>query len=132
MSKSVKFDVNGKEYTIQKMGAIRSLGLATKISKIVEPLVKGGDLETVNLASILLGAMGNPEVPKLIQELTAGKGSDAVVYYDGMSVDFDSHYADFPEDLLPVLAQSLKENVMSFFPASALTTLIEILAPQDQ
>lgn len=131
--KTINFEVNGKEYVLNKMGAIQSLTLATKISKIAEPVISGQSSEDVNIAAILLGAMSNPEVPKIIQELTSGTGNkdNSPVYYDGMAVNFDKHYAEFPDDLLPVLAFSLRENVMSFFPPSALTTLIETLTGQE-
>lgn len=117
--KFAETEINGRKYELIKFGALKSVGLATKLGKVLAPMLSGGD--DTEAASILIGNLDDDFIQKTITDLTS------TVTCGGMSIDFDEHFAKHQEDLLPVVAFSLKENVLGFFTANALRSLTSLV-----
>jgi hypothetical protein len=116
-------EVNGKSYSLHRIGALQATKIAKSLAKIIIPAI-GGDEGSGGVAMAIISAIDKENVPELIKELTSGK----VAYYGGLQIDFDKHYSEFQEDLLPMLGESLKENILGFFPANAIESLVNSVA----
>lgn len=124
--KHIKKTINGSEYAVVKFGALKSIRLASKLSKMLEDKIRTDDLGEADIMKTCLALLGDDKFESVVQELCTG------LTVNGLSVDFDTYFRDAEKDLLPVVVWTLKGNVLPFFDLNALTTLLEEIpqAPQ--
>lgn len=115
-----KLSINGREYTLIKFGAKKSIRFGTKIGKYLSS--KGEEASSVG--SVVMNIMGMPDIDTFLEELCES------MTCEGKSFKFDSHFTEFPKDMLPAIGFSLAENVMPFLDPASLSTMMELITDQ--
>lgn len=116
--KSIEKEINGRKYQLLSFGSLKSLRLASKIANTL----KGSSLnQSSGVEDLIFHLVGNDEFADLVLQLCEG------VTCNGVTIDFDNHFAEHKSDLLPCLGMSLKENVLPFFDPAALETLMDLM-----
>lgn len=110
--------INGRSYSMIKLGALKSIQIATLLGKT---LVASSNGDADNAAMAILTSIDDVAIAKTIQDLCGN------ISMEGKAIDFDMHFSQYQQDLLPVLAWSLKENVMGFFAEDALKALTGVM-----
>lgn len=115
--RQVEETINDRKYTLTRFGAVKSLGLTSKLTKSLG-LTEGEDIDVAN---IIVSLVGSEDFVDLVQTLCKE------VTCNGLAIDFDDHFAEHPQDLAPVLGLSLKENIAPFIDPNALSTLFDLV-----
>ena len=116
MSKNVfemRTVINGREYTGIKCGTFKALGLAGKMAPVIITALSGGDI-TKSLAE---GSFLEDIAKSLLQNISCSE----------KAIDADTHFVSYPDDLLPVVAWSAKEQVLPYFSSEALQSISQAL-----
>lgn len=111
-------NVNGREYKGIKCGTWKALKLAGKMAPVITAAVMGRDI-TEALA-------GGDFLEEIAKDLLAN------ISYDGKVIDGDTHFVTHPEDLLPVISWSAKEQVLPYFSAEAIQSISQALGLQAE
>lgn len=105
--------INGREYAGIKCGTFKALGLAGKMAPVIIAVIGGGDI-TESLAK---GDFLESIAASLLENVSC----------DSKAINGDIHFVEFPEDLLPVIAWSAKEQVLPYFSSEALQSIYQAL-----
>jgi hypothetical protein len=118
-----KTNINSRDYTAIKIGAFKSSRIAMKLAKY---LAKGVANDAENMAMAILSGVDEDDMMSIMADLCEN------VSCKGKHIDFDTHFMEFQEDLLPVLVWLLKENIMGFFVQSALEALSNLMPRAEE
>jgi hypothetical protein len=105
--------INGREYAGIKCGTFKALKLAGKLAPVITAFFSGGDI-TQAFAD---GTVLEDTAKALLENVSC----------NSKAVDGDTHFVEFPEDLLPVIAWSAKEQVLPYFTSEALQSISQAL-----
>ena len=112
--KNVEKTINGNKYQVIKFGAVESITIASKVTKMLE----GSPISVEeDIMGLIFRIVGNADFVPVMQQLCTQ------MTCNGVSFDFDSHFRENEKDLIPVIAFSFQESVMPFFDMNALETL---------
>lgn len=100
--------INGRNYAGIKCGVYKALGLASTLSPVIIATVSGKDI-----TSAIAGNLLENTAKSLLEGISC----------DGKAMNPDTHFVSYPEDLLPVIAWSAKEQVLPYFSAEALQSI---------
>lgn len=117
MSQQAKKKIDGKEYTLIKMGTKASIKMMSRLTKLVDT-----KSDSSGMANMLISLISNPDVLPIIEDLL----SDMTC--DHKPIDFDNHFAEYRKDLLPCISFSLSESIVPFFDPDSLTQMVEMIA----
>lgn len=117
-----KKTINGRKYQIQLLPALKAVGMAKTLSKVVLPAL-GGTIDGMrddgfngvpktftDLALVICTQLDGLDLEDIIQSLLEGCSCDGTDV-----VDLDSHFQGELGELVGVLEFALKENFSSFF-----------------
>ena len=121
MTAQVTKEINGNDYALITMGAENSIKMVTKLMKLLN-LGSDSDASGMEMSSMLMRLLGNPDVLPIIKTLTEN------YTLDGLKVRFDTHFSNHKKDLLPCVAFSIAENILPFFDPDSLTQMAEMIA----
>lgn len=124
----VKKEINGREFQIRKLGALKGIKIIQQLSKVLIPIF-GGTLDGFkhddfihgapktfsSLALTIVESVDQIDVEALILDFT----KDMKV--DGEAILFDEFFSANYSELLVVLEFCLKENFPDFFPQDGTT-----------
>ena len=105
--------INGREYTGIKCGTFKALGLAGKMAPVIITALSGGDITK----SFAEGTFLEDIAKSLLTGLSCTE----------KLIDADIHFVSYPDDLLPVIAWSAKEQVLPYFSSEALQSISQAL-----
>ncbi len=105
--------INGREYAGIKCGTFKALGLAGKMAPVIIAAIGGGDITELLAKGDFLETIAS----SLLENISC----------NSKSINGDIHFVEFPEDLLPVIAWSAKEQVLPYFSSEALQSISQAL-----
>ena len=109
----MRTNVNGREYAGIKCGTFKALGLAGKMAPVIIAAISGSDITKALAEGDLLESIAK----SLLENISC----------NSKKVEADTHFVEFPEDLLPVVAWSAKEQVLPYFSSEALQSISQAL-----
>jgi len=118
MAFTAKTEINGRSYAMIRMGAFKSISVATRLGKA---LANGAAGEADTVAVAILGSLDEEMMTTTVADLCEN------ISCEGKALEVDTFFMEHQEDLLPILAWSLKENVMGFFTENALKALSSVM-----
>tara|TARA_Y100001956_G_C4079611_1_gene167798 strand:+ start:412 stop:768 length:357 start_codon:yes stop_codon:yes gene_type:complete len=112
--------INGRNYVGIKCGTFKALTLAGKMAPVIIAGLSGKDISEALASGTFL--------EDIAKDLTANISCEA------KKIKADEHFVHHPEDLLPVIAWSAKEQVLPYFSAEAVQSISQALVPamEDQ
>lgn len=112
----MRTNINGREYAGIKCGTFKALRLAGKLAPVITSALTGGDIQQ-SLAS-----------GDFLEDIA--KALLANVSCNSKKIDGDTHFVEYPEDLLPVIAWSANEQVLPYFTSEALQSISRALGTE--
>jgi hypothetical protein len=117
--------INNREYRCTQKSVTDALVMLPRVQRVLSPVlssVASGvnmDRETISPDRIMI-ALGGVELsddfPNLVKELC----KDAEINGEKIGGTFDMHFAEYPEDVLPVALFVLKVNFIRLIPGNLL------------
>lgn len=125
-------EVNGKDYQISVLPALKAIGMARKLSKVLLPIL-GGTIDGMrdegltatsstfsDIAMTLVEQLDGLDLENTIKQLCKG------LTCNGKEVrDLDSHFQGELGELVGVLEFALRENFSSFFTGNDLSARLK-------
>lgn len=114
----MRTNINGREYAGIKCGTFKALRLAGKLAPVITSALTGGDIQQ----SLASGDFLEDIAKALLENVSC----------NSKKIDGDLHFVDYPEDLLPVIAWSAKEQVLPYFTSEALQSISQALGAEKE
>lgn len=108
--------INGRKYVGIKCGTFKALTLAGKMAPVIMAAVGGKDITEA--------LQGGEFLETIAKELLSGLSCEE------KKINPDDHFVHHPEDLIPAVVWSAKEQVLPYFSAEAIQSISQALIPE--